>query len=321
MLSMTVPFFSVIIPSRNRAQLFTRALASVSCQDTQGKFEFEVVVVNDGCTEEESVKYKKIIDDYSGSIQSLVLRARENGHGPSFSRNEGAYLAKGQYLCFLDDDDVWTNESHLLSLFEHIKNTNSQENSLYLFQQLAETPDGKVLTESLWNRDIIENLSIDSYRIISPKDVANSAGFTHLNCLICAKSLFVKVGAFDEALRYEEDRDLYLRLVDNAQQITIFNKNVARHYIPDKQLSQNASSSLRKLDKLNMQIASDIKLLSKVKNSELKKSILKHLLFATREVAKTSQNKDSKIIFSKVAQSLQFSLKWFLYLLYLKLKP
>ena len=102
--------FSVIIATRNRPSLFATALGSVLSQTCDG---LEIIVVNDGSDEEYVAQYHAIIEAAKRPVHFSSLVRRPNGHGAGFARNFGASLASSEYLCFLDDDDFWTDDDYL----------------------------------------------------------------------------------------------------------------------------------------------------------------------------------------------------------------
>jgi glycosyltransferase involved in cell wall biosynthesis len=91
--------FSVLIPAYNRRLLLEQALASVWAQEFK---DYEVIVVDDGSTD--------------GTMEMLEAQKREHPNlkvfcqanaGPGAARNRGANEATGEYLAFLDSDDLW----------------------------------------------------------------------------------------------------------------------------------------------------------------------------------------------------------------------
>jgi glycosyltransferase involved in cell wall biosynthesis len=92
---MTRSLFSVVIPTRNRRELLARALKSVRAQSSAP---LEVIVVDDGSTDD-TLEFL--------ATQADVQVARSPGRGPGAARNAGAGLAAGEYLAFLDSDDLW----------------------------------------------------------------------------------------------------------------------------------------------------------------------------------------------------------------------
>jgi glycosyltransferase involved in cell wall biosynthesis len=90
------PQFSVIIPTFNRVELLKRALDSVFCQRFK---EFEIIVVDDGSTD----GTRKYLQDLGAAVKFCT----QPNSGPSGARNAGARQARGEYLAFLDSDDLW----------------------------------------------------------------------------------------------------------------------------------------------------------------------------------------------------------------------
>ncbi|NOK05024.1 MULTISPECIES: glycosyltransferase family A protein [Myxococcus] len=91
-----MPFFSVIIPTYNRARLLEAALASVFAQEER---DFEVLVVDDGSTDDTL----ETLARYGEQVRVLSQR----NAGPGAARNLGIQEARGAYVAFLDSDDVW----------------------------------------------------------------------------------------------------------------------------------------------------------------------------------------------------------------------
>jgi glycosyltransferase involved in cell wall biosynthesis len=89
------PFFSVIIPVFNRAQLLERALASVLMQSFQ---DFEIIVVDDGSADDPASVIAPVAD-------SRIRFVRQENRGGAAARNTGIDLANGRYIAFLDSDD------------------------------------------------------------------------------------------------------------------------------------------------------------------------------------------------------------------------
>ncbi len=99
---MSGPKVSIIIPSYNRFKYLQNALDSIYAQDYKN---YEIIIVNDGSTQEEYRSYKfpekvnivhinkEDTPDWGGSRQAL--------------RNIGSANSTGDYLAFLDDDDIW----------------------------------------------------------------------------------------------------------------------------------------------------------------------------------------------------------------------
>lgn len=92
-----MPLFSIIIPLYNKEKYISKTLDSVLQQDFE---DYEVVICDDGSTDN-SVDY--INRNYQSSRIRLINK--ENG-GPSSARNSGVAVAKGEWIVFLDADDL-----------------------------------------------------------------------------------------------------------------------------------------------------------------------------------------------------------------------
>jgi len=97
------PFFSVIIPTYNRPQLAVRAIESVLQQEYQ---DFEILLIDDGSDDD----YSKVVEKYK--LDKRFIYHKQNNAHLSAARNKGIQLAKGKWICFLDDDDYYLN-NHL----------------------------------------------------------------------------------------------------------------------------------------------------------------------------------------------------------------
>ncbi len=95
---MDSPYFSVVVPTHNRANILKRAVDSVLCQTFDN---FELIIVDDH-SEDNTADY---INSISDDRVKYVLNNRTPG--ACGARNEGVFLAKGKWIAFLDDDDVW----------------------------------------------------------------------------------------------------------------------------------------------------------------------------------------------------------------------
>jgi glycosyltransferase involved in cell wall biosynthesis len=96
---------SVIIPCYNRSHLVCDAVDSVLSQQLSDEDRSEVIVVDDGSTDE-SVS---ILKQRYGS--KITVHCHEHNQGVSAARNTGMSLATGEYVCFLDSDDLFLEDS------------------------------------------------------------------------------------------------------------------------------------------------------------------------------------------------------------------
>ncbi len=91
-----MPQVSVIIPTYNRARYIARAVESVLSQTYR---DFEIIVVDDGSSD----NTPQVLERYADRIRYVF---QENA-GPGAARNLGIRVSTGEYLAFLDSDDMW----------------------------------------------------------------------------------------------------------------------------------------------------------------------------------------------------------------------
>jgi len=93
----TAPLFSIVIPTYNRADAVVQTLNGIFAQTFS---DFEVIVVDDGSSDDTQVTLKAITDP---RLRTLL----QDNAGPAAARNRGMDAAKGQYVAFIDSDDIW----------------------------------------------------------------------------------------------------------------------------------------------------------------------------------------------------------------------
>jgi glycosyltransferase involved in cell wall biosynthesis len=106
-LDQMIPKVSVIIPVYNQAAFVRQAIDSALFQTLSP---FEVIVIDDGSTDETPVVLRAYDDD------PRITMIRQSNQGVAAARNAGAARARGDYLAFLDADDIWLPEKLKLQL-------------------------------------------------------------------------------------------------------------------------------------------------------------------------------------------------------------
>jgi len=181
------PLVSVIIPTYNRGWILKEAVDSVIAQDFK---DFELIVVDDGSTD----NTQDILNSYKEDI--IVLK--QNNKGVSSARNRGIASASGQYVSFLDSDDLWLPQK--LSIQIDFFNAN---------------PDALICqTEEKWIRNGIFVNPKKRHKKLSG-DIFEQSLYLCLvspSAVMIKQNLFEEVGMFDESLPACEDYDMWLRV-------------------------------------------------------------------------------------------------------------
>ena len=140
------PTFSIIIPVYNLGAMACDAIESCIGQQGIDSNDLEIIVINDGSTDDSS----KYIDSYK-HIENIVIVHQQN-QGLSATRNNGIRLAKGLYILFLDGDD-WLASNALSSLYPYLGENLLVFPMVYYFGQSQQEIRRYRLEEKVYNRD------------------------------------------------------------------------------------------------------------------------------------------------------------------------
>ena len=100
-------FFSVIVPCFNCGRTIDRLLNSLVCQDLS-KDEYEVILCDDGHKD----NWVRKINKYKESLNIVYCETKEHKiHCPGNTRRDALPYAKGEWICFIDHDDVFTTDA------------------------------------------------------------------------------------------------------------------------------------------------------------------------------------------------------------------
>ena len=189
------PLISIIVPTYNRAPLLAEALASVRAQ-TFG--DWECLVIDDGSTDH-TPAFLGTLDE----PRLRLLRAEHSGN-PARVRNLGIAVARGRYLAFLDDDDLW--EPMKLASQVRLLQEGGCRWSYTGYVRLDAGGNRIWQSTPEWIRggSILEPLLDVKVAVAMPTVMAERA-------------LVEEVGRFDEAARTREDYSLWLDLAARAE--------------------------------------------------------------------------------------------------------
>ena len=108
---------SVIMPLYNNEKYVAEAIQSVI---NQSYTDWELIIINDASTDNS----QQIAENISKTDTRISLINLKENKGVSYARNLGIKKSKGEYISFLDSDDLW-DENFLKSLYTLLKNTNA----------------------------------------------------------------------------------------------------------------------------------------------------------------------------------------------------
>lgn len=182
-----LPLVSIIIPTYNRSRFLQETIESVLRQTYPN---VEVIVVDDGSTDDTPEAMAR----YEGRVDYI----RQPNRGVAAARNAGFHAAKGEYLCFLDDDDLFLplkieRQMHILDRQPHVGLAHCRyyraDGQGNLLDKPGLLPEGDVLRELVrWN-------------------------FVWMGAPLIRRECLERVGLFDEQVSsVTADWDMWLRI-------------------------------------------------------------------------------------------------------------
>lgn len=180
---------SVVIPTRNRPKIVSRAVKSALAQTLAT---IEVIVVVDGHDGETANVLSQITDSRLKVIELSI------NVGPSGARNAGVNAAKGTWIAFLDDDDEWLPQKLQLQLglAQHSKFKFPVVSS----RLIALTPKG----ELIWPRRLLNCTESLSDYLFARNSLFDGEGFIHTSTFFTKKELLVKVPFNTNKYKHED---------------------------------------------------------------------------------------------------------------------
>ncbi|MGJ8525382.1 Glycosyl transferase [Halomonadaceae bacterium LMG 33818] len=206
---MTLPLVSIIIPAFGRVSYLKDAIYSALAQDYSA---IEVVVIDDnGQGTSDQLATAALLAE--PAFCDVVYLINDNNLGVAASRNKAGHTAKGQYLTFLDDDDVLMPEKVSCQM-QFIRDAPI---SLTAYEETDEA------LQSIKRQHQPEICSISEF--------LTHKVFSQATTLLIEKALFEQVGGFPEDLSYREDTLLVMSALAQVGQLHIVDKPLFKHRI------------------------------------------------------------------------------------------
>jgi len=210
---MKSPFFSVIIPTFNRADKLTICLDSVL---TQTFTNYEIVIIDNGSTDNTE---KMILEKY----RDFRIRYfwQEGSGSPANPRNQGILKARGDWVSFLDSDDVWYPEK-MGSVYEKIQ-IEPETDVICHNERMCDQVNQKFhkISYCRKTKDLYKSMLLEG-NCLSPSATTIRKSFLTENELF-----------FNESSDFAivEDYDMWLRLAKNGAVITFIDKTLGDYVV------------------------------------------------------------------------------------------
>jgi len=198
------PFVSVVIPTYNRSQHVNAALESALAQTYS---ELEVIVVDDGSTDGTGETIQRLIRQHAGHGKPIRYFLQAN-QGPSVARNKGIGQARGEWIAFLDSDDVWLPEKLELQV-QALQQFKGECGACFTDARLVNDLDMDASSFRSFGIHFDQTVGIASHSVLSIAE--KFCGFW-ISTLLVRTDLARQIDGFDPEISGPEDRDFYFRL-------------------------------------------------------------------------------------------------------------
>lgn len=287
------PFFSIIIPTYNRAHILINTLQSVKSQTFT---DWECIVVDDGSND--ATKEMMAIECKDDIRIHYIY---QNNAERSAARNKGINSAKGTYICFLDSDDAY-KDNHLQVLYNSIQSNNN--------------PTALFFT----NFDVLKEGTVSAINIPKLSNDAINYFFTNaiIPARVCISKEIVKKKQFDEDIVIVEDTILWARIARHFKIIHIEESTVVYNLHEDNSINIKNNSFQKRLAGLKLFFKRYPDIAANLKN-DIKKSLLGDAYFgiARHYIYKNHKQKALKnILISIRYQKFHPQLKHKLFIIY-----
>lgn len=205
---------SVVIPTRGRHHFLKQAIASVLAQTHAPR---EIIVVDDGMGAAEAV----------GHMHPAITVLNNRERGPVPARNMGVAHATGDCICFLDDDDWFTDETY----FEKAALAFDRGAAFCYADGIMAFEDGRPSLPFAFHADA-DTLTRDNTILISG--------------VVYRRELHDELGPFDEALPFYWDWDWYLRIARAGHELTHIQRPVVAIRVHARNMSGDSLEAQRR---------------------------------------------------------------------------
>ena len=222
-----MPFFTVIIPLYNKENFIENTLRSVLNQRFTN---FEVIIVNDGSTDNSEEKVREFNDNRIKYFYQI-------NQGVSVARNLGILMANSNFITFIDADDYWFPE-FLQEMFNNINQFQDQK----VFSAATEVETSISKFSSQYSIEKSKDCQLVNYF-----DASINTTIICTSCAVFHKSVFEKVGTFDTNIKIGEDTDLWIR-IGLVYPVVFSSKILARYVFDENSLSKKKMNRNEKLN-------------------------------------------------------------------------
>lgn len=279
------PLITVIITAYNHEKYIRDSINSVLNQTFQ---DFEIIVINDGSTDNTSKVIQGIIQENNHKITFI-----DNPYNvrPKFSENQGLKIAKGKYIAWNDGDDLWHPNKLAKQMEIFFEDKTNEIHVVYsLGENLNENPAR--YRRKIEGKDVKKDFF---------KQMFHSAFFLKIS-MIVRKEVYDNLGFLNEKYQLCGDYEYMLRMAANGYKFKMVNQSLVYHRIHENNETINRAKSLINTKKMLIDISETFH--EKILENKINPS--ERLAICDLQIAKHyiySRKKEARILLFSVLKS------------------
>jgi glycosyltransferase involved in cell wall biosynthesis len=206
--------FSVVMPTYNSARTVEAAIASVL---KQTRSDFELIVSDDGSTDDTVARVEQLVQR-----EARVSLLTQQHRGASAARNAAIAHAVGEYVSFLDSDDLWLPQyldAMATTLAEHPEADVAHTDAWVFYDDIKKVVRGSLM--KAWQPSVVPRDPLEFLRAM-----LKAANFLYYSVTI-RRPVLLEVGGFDERLQSSVDYELWLRIAAHGHVFVRHPENLA----------------------------------------------------------------------------------------------
>ena len=200
------PLVSIIMPLYNSERFVQESLDSCINQTYRN---IEVIVVNDGSTD----RSLEIVKDYA-LIHPQVKVYTQNNSGACRARNLAFQLSKGDYIMYLDSDDI-LDETKIEKQLNLIKSHDKYTVALGAWQEFTDNINVEFESRPYYH-DYLNPIDM-------LVEIWSTGGYFQTSCYLCSREIIEKTGQWNENLSRNQDGEFFCRVLNNASKLYFCN--------------------------------------------------------------------------------------------------
>lgn len=287
--------FSIVVPVYNVQEYIHHCLESLVNQNYSN---FEIILVDDGSKDDSA----KICDNYALRYENVSVYHKENG-GLSDARNFGLLKSKGDFILFVDSDDVIEEETCL-----QFNNIIQSKKQIDLIAGNAVQVFGEKIIG--YQRNLHSNVCIDGINFL--KNELKAKSYTPAACFYCYnRDFLLKNQLFFSKGLLHEDEEFMPRVLLEASRVTVLNYTFYRYLIRENSITQSKvkTRNAQCIFQISRELSEKFDSVSDNKLKVLFKDRLDSICFKAIKEAKLLEDDSENIIDYHLLKSNAFSLK------------